>query len=108
MLKGIKKGDWVALVNGGGKVASVLDPAVGSGLIMAGGVIDKLNDDPLFSNDDMLENNVIGLTRCNEILENYIYRKENGLPTDDKQLILVLVSLQSLNRVLDKTFAIIK
>lgn len=104
----LEKYDWSAVLKGVGQVATAFNPAIGGGLIMASQVVETLNKDTVLANNDVLKNDVIGLTRCGEILTDYIQKVElNQAPTLDN-LKLVLTSIQSLDVLLDKTVAIMK
>lgn len=104
----LKSYDWSAVLSGIGKVATVFNPAIGGGLIVASQVVDTLNQDSTLQNNEVLINNVIGLTRCSEILADYLQKKELKQEVSDDNVKLVLVSLQSLDALLDKTVAIMK
>lgn len=104
----LKKYDWSSVLKGVGQVATVFNPAIGGGLIVASHVVDTLNQDTIFQNNEVLKNNVIGLTRCSEILSDYLQKKELKQEVNDDNLKLVLVSIQSLDAVFDKTVAIMK
>jgi len=104
----LEKYDWSAVLKGVGQVATAFNPAIGGGLIMASQVVETLNKDTVLANNDVLKNDVIGLTRCGEILTDYIQKVElNQAPTLDN-LKLVLTSIQSLDVLFDKTVAIMK
>ena len=100
--------NWSAVLSGASQIATVFNPAIGGGLVIASKVVDKLNKDELLSDNDILKNDVIGLTRCSEILAHEIenFEKNGALNVDN--LKLVLLSIQSLDVVLDKTFNIMK
>ena len=104
----LDKYDWSAVLSGVGKVATAFSPAIGGGLIVASEVIEKLAKDDVLSDNEVLKNDVIGLTRCSEILSDYLQKKELGQEVNDDNLKLVLASLISLDQFLDKTFAILK
>ena len=107
-LQNLDNYDWSAVLKGVGQVATAFNPAIGGGLIVASQVVDKLNQDSTLSNNEVLKNDVIGLTRCTEILSDYLQRKELGQEVSDDNLKVILVSLQSLDVLLDKTVAIMK
>lgn len=104
----LKEYDWSAVLSGIGKVATVFNPAIGGGLIVASEVVNTLNSDVVLSNNEVLKNDVIGLTRCSEILMDYLQKKELGQEANDDNLKVVLTSLQSLDALFDKTVAIMK
>ena len=104
----LKEYDWSAVLSGIGKVATVFNPAIGGGLIVASQVVETLNSDVVLSNNEVLKNDVIGLTRCSEILMDYLQKKELGQEANDDNLKVVLTSIQSLDALLDKTVAIMK
>lgn len=105
---GLSKYDWSAVLKGVGQVATAFNPAIGGGLIVASQVVDTLNQDATLQNNDVLKNDVIGLTRMIEILTDYLQKKELGQEFSDDNLKLILVSLQSQDVLLDKTYAILK
>ena len=104
----LKEYDWSAVLSGIGKVATVFNPAIGGGLIVASQVVETLNSDVVLSNNEVLKNDVIGLTRCSEILMDYLQKKELGQEVNDDNLKVVLTSIQSLDALFDKTVAIMK
>lgn len=104
----LKEYDWSAVLSGIGKVATVFNPAIGGGLIVASQVVETLNSDVVLSNNEVLKNDVIGLTRCSEILMDYLQKKELGQEANDDNLKVVLTSIQSLDALFDKTVAIMK
>ena len=104
----LKSYDWSAVLSGIGKVATVFNPAIGGGLIVASQVVDTLNTNVVLGDNEVLKNNVIGLTRCSEILTDYLQKKELGQDVNDDNLKVVLLSLQSLDELFDKTVAIMK
>jgi hypothetical protein len=104
----LQKYDWSAVLSGIGKVATVFNPAIGGGLIVASQVVDTLNTNVVLGDNEILKNNVIGLTRCSEILADYLNKKEAGMENDDDNLRLILQSLISLDELFDKTVAIMK
>lgn len=107
-LQKLQKYDWSAVLKGVGQVATAFNPAIGGGLIVASKVVETLNNDTILSNNEVLKNDVIGLTRCTEILVDYLQKKELGQEVNDDNLKLVLTSLQSLDALFDKTVAIMK
>ena len=107
-LQKLQNYDWSAVLKGVGQVATAFNPAIGGGLIVASQVVEKLNQDSTLSNNEVLKNDVIGLTRCSEVLADYLQKKELGQEVSDDNLKLVLTSLQSLDALCDKTFAILK
>jgi len=104
----LSKYDWSAVLKGVGQVATAFNPAIGGGLIVASQVVETLNQDATLQNNDVLKNDVIGLTRMIEILTDYLQKKELGQEFSDDNLKLILVSLQSQDLLLDKTYAILK
>ena len=104
----LDKYDWSAVLSGVGKVATAFSPAIGGGLIVASEVIEKLAKDDVLNDNEVLKNDVIGLTRCSEILADYLQKKDLGQEVSDDNLKLVHASLISLDQLLDKTFAIMK
>lgn len=104
----LKSYDWSAVLSGIGKVATVFNPVIGGGLIVASQVVETLNSDVVLSNNEVLKNDVIGLTRCSEILMDYLQKKELGQEANDDNLKVVLTSIQSLDALFDKTVAIMK
>lgn len=104
----LKEYDWSAVLSGIGKVATVFNPAIGGGLIVASQVVETLNSDVVLSNNEVLKNDVIGLTRCSEILMDYLQKKELKQEVNDDNLKVVLTSIQSLDALFDKTVAIMK
>jgi len=104
----LSKYDWSAVLKGVGQVATAFNPAIGGGLIVASQVVETLNQDATLQNNDVLKNDVIGLTRMIEILTDYLQKKELGQEVSDDNLKLILVSLQSQDLLLDKTYAILK
>ena len=104
----LKKYDWSAVLKGVGQVATAFNPAIGGSLIVASQVVETLNQDSTLQNNEVLKNDVIGLTRCSEFLADYLQKKELKQEVNDDNLKLILVSLQSLDVLLDKTVAIMK
>lgn len=107
-LQNLQKYDWSSVLKGVGQVATAFNPAIGGGLIVASQVVDTLNQDTMFQDNEVLKNDVIGLTRCSEILADYLQKKELKQEVNDDNLKLVLVSIQSLDALFDKTVAIMK
>ena len=104
----LKNYDWSAVIKGVGQVATAFNPAIGGGLVLASQVLDTINKDSTLSNDEVLKNDVIGLTRCSDILTDYIQKVElNQAPSLDN-VKLVLASIQSLDALSDKIYAIMK
>ena len=84
------------------------NPAIGGGLVVASQVLDTINKDATLSNDEVLKNDVIGLTRCSEIVKDFVEKSESGeAPTLDN-LKVVYASLESLDLLLNKTVSIMK
>lgn len=104
----LKNYDWSAVLRGVGQVATAFNPAIGGGLIVASQVVNTLNSNDILSNNEVLKNDVIGLTRCSEILVDYLQKKELGQEANDDNLRVVLISLKSLDALFDKTVAIMK
>ena len=104
----LKNYDWSAVLSGIGKVATVFNPAIGGGLIVASQVVETLNQDTTLSNNEVLKNDVIGFTRMSEIIADYLQKKELNQETNDDNLKLVMVSLQSHDVLFDKIYAIMK
>lgn len=104
----LKNYDWSAVLSGVGKVATVFNPVVGGGLIVASEVLDKFNTDTTLSDNKILENDVLGLTRCAEILESNIRAIEQSQIADYEELKLVAFNLRSLNAIMIKTSSIMK
>jgi len=104
----LQKYDWSAVLSGVGKIATVFNPAIGGGLIVASEVVNKFTQDSTLSNDAVLENDVIGLTRCAEILESNLQKFELTSTVDFEQLKLVAYNLRSLQTLMIKTSAIMK
>ncbi|ARU48317.1 hypothetical protein [Sulfurospirillum diekertiae] len=107
-LQNLQKYDWSSVLKGVGQVATVFNPAIGGGLIVASQVVETLNQDTTLQNNEVLKNDVIGLTRCSEILADYLQKKELKQEVNDDNLKLVFVSIQSLDVLFDKTVAIMK
>ncbi|ATB68876.1 hypothetical protein SJPD1_1055 [Sulfurospirillum diekertiae] len=107
-LKKLQGYDWSSVLRGVGQVATAFNPAIGGGLIVASQVVETLNQDTTLQNNEVLKNDVIGLTRCSEILSDYLQKKELKQEVNDDNLKLVLVSIQSLDVLFDKTVAIMK
>lgn len=104
----LKKYDWSAVLSGVGKIATVFNPAIGGGLMVASEVVEKFNGDSTLSNNEVLKNDVIGLTRCAEILADYIQKVElNQSPALDN-VKLVHESLKALDVLFDKNYSIMK
>ncbi|MBN1839485.1 MAG: hypothetical protein JW802_05515 [Campylobacterales bacterium] len=104
----LKKYDWSAVLSGVGKIATVFNPAIGGGLLVASEVVDKMNGDTTLADNEVLKNDVIGLTRSSEILADYIQKVElNQAPTLEN-VKLVHESLKALDVLFDKNYAIMK
>jgi hypothetical protein len=100
--------NWSVVLKNVGGVVTTFNPAIGSGLVVASEVVDKLNGDSMLSDNEVLKNNVVGLSACADILTDYLQKVElNQAPTTDN-LKVVLVSIQSLDTLLDKNYAIMK
>ena len=104
-LKDIK---WSPILEGVAKVVTVFNPAIGSGLIVASEVVDRLNGDSTLSDNEVLKNNVLGLTACGDILADYLQKLELGQETTVDNVKLVLQNIRSLDELFDKTVAIMK
>lgn len=102
-LKDIK---WSPILEGVAKVVTVFNPAIGSGLVLASEVVDKLNGDSTLSDNEVLKNNVLGLTACGDILADYLQKIELGQEASLDNVKLVLNNIRSLDQVLAKTVAI--
>lgn len=102
----LKKYDWSAVLKGVGGVVTAFNPAIGSGLIVASEVVDKLNGDSTLSDNEVLKNNVLGLTACGDILADYLQKLELGQEVSIDNVKLVLNNIRSLDQVLAKTVAI--
>lgn len=94
----LSKYDWSSVLSSVGNVATVFNPVLGRGLVVASEVVEK------FESNDILENNIIGLIRCSEIIDNIVINKN----FDIEQLSLVSHSLKSLALVVDKTSKILR
>ena len=86
-LKDIK---WSPILEGVAKVVTVFNPAIGSGLVLASEVVDKLNGDSTLSDNEVLKNNVLGLTACGDILADYLQKIELGQEVSIDNVKLVL------------------
>lgn len=104
-LKDIK---WSPILEGVAKVVTVFNPAIGSGLIVASEVVDRLNGDSTLSDNEVLKNNVLGLTACADILADYLQKIELGQEVSNDNLKLVLVNIRSLDELFEKTASIMK
>lgn len=104
----LEKYDWSAVLSGVGKIATVFNPAIGGGLLVASQVVDSLNANSFYANNEILKNDVIGLTRCSEILTDYIQKVELKQDVTLDNVKLVLESIKSLDALFDKTVAIMK
>lgn len=104
----LKEYDWSAVLGNVGKIVTVFNPAIGGGLMVASQVVDRFESDEILSDDVILENNVIGLTRCAEILDFNLQKAELKQDFDMEQLKLVSHSLKSLTLVIDKTSKILR
>jgi hypothetical protein len=93
-----KNVNWSNVLDSLSGVATVFNPVVGRGLMVASDIVDKLDD------NDVLENNVIGLTRSVEILDKMIMLKE----IDYEQLSFISSNLKSLETVVSKTAKLLK
>ena len=102
----LKKYDWSAVLKGVGGVVTAFNPAIGSGLIVASEVVDRLNGDSTLSDNEVLKNNVLGLTACADILADYLQKIELGQEASLDNVKLVLNNIRSLDQVLAKTVAI--
>jgi len=91
------------LLKGAGNIASVINPAIGSGLMLAGAVADEFDG----VSDDELENKFIGLGKSAEILEEIA--KKNTLTNNDRQMLLMVSSnLEGINTMLEKIVKLFK
>jgi hypothetical protein len=88
-LKDIK---WSQVLDGLTTVATVFNPHVGAGLKVASEVVEKITD-----NDDVLENNVIGLTRSAEIIEDTLNNLTLSDTEKNQRLTLVAQNLRDLS-----------
>ena len=99
---------WSTVLKNVGGIVTTFNPAIGSGLVVASEVVDKLNGDSMLSDNEVLKNNVVGLSACADILTDYLQKKELGQEVVDDNLKVVLVSIQSFDTLLDKNYAIMK
>ena len=76
--------------------------------LFQGEVVNKFTQDSTLSNDAVLENDVIGLTRCAEIVNSNLQKFELTNTVDFEQLKLVADYLRSLQTLMIKTSAIMK
>ena len=104
----LSKYDWTAVLKSVGQVATAFNPAVGSGLVVASQVLETINKDSVLSSNEALENNVIGLGRCKEILQDCVQKIELNQQIDTDSLKLVIASLGALSELSNKTFLILK
>lgn len=105
---GLGKYDWSAVLRNVGGVVTAFNPAIGSGLMVASEVVDRLNGDSTLSNNEVLKNNVLGLTACGDILADYLQKIELGQEVTLDNVKLVLENIRSLDTLFDKTVAIMK
>ena len=104
-LKDIK---WSPILDGVAKVVTVFNPAIGSGLVVASEVLDRLNHDVVLSDNEVLKSYVLGLSACSDILADYLQKLELKQEVSIDNLKLVLLNIRSLDLLFDKTVAIMK
>lgn len=77
LLEMLKNGTLSNTLEVVGKVASIFNPALGGGLMLASNITDKIKDVP----DDFLQNDVIGLNSCSEKINKMIDSKQVDFDT---------------------------
>jgi hypothetical protein len=92
--------DWSQVLEGIGSVASIFNPAIGRGIFLASEVADRL----LSENDEVFENNIVGLTRSAEILDDMI----DTNTIDFARLKMVSKNLRSLETIVSKVQKIVR
>lgn len=100
LLKMLKDGTLSNVLSSVGKVASVFNPAVGGGLMLASNITDSMAT----IDDDFLENKIVGLSGSAEMLEKMV---ENKLVDYDKML-MIANNLKSMSEFSQKTAKLIK
>ena len=92
--------DLSKIIKGVGMVAGAINPAVGNGLVMVGDVLKSFDVD-----DDVLEKNIVGLSKSAEIVRDVA----DNLDGDDRdKLLSVADNLESINNLIFKFEKIIK
>ncbi len=94
----LSKVNWSSVLDGLGTVATVFNPVVGKGLMVASDIADKLES------SDVLENNVIGITRCVELLDDMILKGD----IDMEKLSFLSSNLKSTEDVLTKLYKAVR
>lgn len=92
--------NWSYVLDKASDVASVFNPVVGKGLMVASDVLDNV----LNQNDDDLEYSVFGLTRSSDLIDEMVKNKN----VDFKTLDLISKNLKLLNEVINKTSKIVR
>ena len=77
LLEMLKNGTLSNTLEAVGKVASIFNPALGSGLMLASNITDNIKDVP----DDFLQNDVIGLNGCADKINKMIDSKQVDFDT---------------------------
>ena len=85
------------ILKGLGEVATTVNPAIGSGLMLAGAVADEFDGVP----DEVLEDKFVGLGKSAEIIKSIA--KKTELSDDDKlRLLAVAENLDGINNLFSK------
>jgi hypothetical protein len=100
LLKMLKDGTLSNVLSSVGKVASVFNPAVGGGLMLASNITDSMAT----IDDDFLENNIVGLSGSAEMLEKMVENKN----VDYDKLLMIANNLKSMSEFSQKTAKLIK
>jgi hypothetical protein len=95
-----KSYDWSEVLDGLGTVASIFNPVVGKGIYLASEVADRL----LSENDEVFENNIIGLTRSAEILDDMVETEKVNFD----RLEMIANNLRSIETIVSKVQKIVR
>lgn len=100
LLKMLKDGTLSNVLSSVGKVASVFNPAVGGGLMLASNITDSMAT----IDDDFLENKIVGLSGSAEMLEKMVENKN----VDYDKMLMIANNLKSISAFSQKTAKLIK
>lgn len=100
LIRFLKDGTISEVLENVGKIASVFNPALGSGLMLASNITDNTKG----VNDDFLENDVIGLSGTSARIRKMV----NDRHYDAELLIALCDNLDSMSEFVQKTSKLIK
>ena len=96
----LKDGSITKVLQNAGRVVSMINPAIGAGIIMASNVTDAIDN----LDDDTLENGIIGLDGTAKIIDDMIYNKN----VDFEKLHMLSHNLKSMSVYIQKSAKLVK